>query len=113
MESMDDIFPKRHESVLYNSSKSFQDEVDRQDKIEREKASIKLQFDLTKRLQDLEATLQKQREIDRQETAKEKEIEQIQRQHERHSDRWFAAGTIVIAALLGGLVVKMLDIFFK
>jgi thiol:disulfide interchange protein len=112
MADFDDIFPKR-DSVLYNTSKSYQDEVDRQDNIDREKTAIRLQFDLTKRLQDLEATLQKQREIDRLERAKEKEIEYIQRQDERHSDRWFTAKAIVIAALLGGLVVKLLDIFFK
>ena len=101
MVEVGDIFPKR-EGVLYNTSKDFQDEVDRQDQIQREKISIKLQVDLTKRLQDLEATFQKQREIDRQE-----------REKERHSDRWFTAKTIVIAAFLCGLVVKMLDIFFK
>jgi hypothetical protein len=112
MVEIDDIFPKR-DSVLYNTSKDFQDEVDRQDKIEREKISIKLQFDLTKRLQDFETRLQKQIEIDRQERANEREADYIQRQVERHSDRWFAAKTIIIAAVLGGLVVKLLDIFFK
>jgi len=112
MVEIDDIFPKR-KGVLYNSSKEFQDEVDRQDKIEREKGSIKLQVDLTKRVQNLETTFQKQIEIDRQERAKEREADYIQRQDERRSDRWFAAKTIVMAALLSGLVVKLLDIFFK
>lgn len=113
MAGIDDIFPKRHESVLYSSCKEFQDEVDRQDRIERERNSIELQFNLTNRLQDLESTLQKQREIDRQERAKEKEIEQIQRQEERRSDRWFAAKTLIIAAILGALLTKFFDFIFR
>lgn len=71
MAGIDDMFPKR-ESVLYNSSQQVRDEVDRQDKIQREKISINLQVDLTKRLQDLEVKYQKQVEIDRQERAKER-----------------------------------------
>lgn len=100
-------------SSSLESQKQYRDEIDRQEEIERGKISIKLQVDLTKRVQDLEATLQKQREIDRQERQKEREADYIQRQKERHSDRWFAAKTLIIAALLGGLVVKLLDIFFK
>lgn len=113
MIEFDDLFPKRHESMLYNSSQQVRDEADRQEKIDREETSIKLQLELTNRLADLKTTLQKQREIDRHERANEREADYIQREHERHSDRWFAAKTIVIAALLGGLVVKLLDIFFK
>ena len=105
--------PNRRNSLLYNSSYEYQKEVNRQEKIDREELSIKLQFDLTKRIQDLETTLQKQREIDRQETANERETDFIQRQKERHSDRWFSAGMLIIAAILGGLVAKLLDIFFK
>ena len=113
MIEFDELFPKRPESLLYNSSQQFRDEVDREDKIEREKASIKLQLDLTKRVQDLEATLKKQREIDRQDRAKEREADYIQRQSERHSDRWFAAKTLIIAALVGALVVKLIEYFFR
>ena len=110
---IDDLLPNRRDSMLYNSSYEFQKEVDRQEKIDREELSIKLQIDLTKRLQDLETTLQKQREIDKGERAAEREADYTQRQHERNSDRWFAAITIIIAALLGGLVVKLLDVFLK
>ena len=113
---MSDLYnksPNRRESALYNSSYEFQQEVDRQEKIDREELSIKLQIDLTKRLQDLEATLHKQKEIDRKEREKEREADYIQRQQERYSDRWFSAKTIIISALIGGLIVKLIDIFFK
>ncbi|MBS1533187.1 MAG: hypothetical protein JSU01_23005 [Bacteroidetes bacterium] len=110
---MDDIFSERRKSVLYNSSYEFQQEVDREEKIEREISALKLQVELTKRVQDLETTIQKQREIDRQERAKEREADYIQRQQERHSDRWFSAKTLIIAVVLGGLFVKLLEFIFK
>ncbi|HTI60502.1 hypothetical protein [Mucilaginibacter sp.] len=110
---IDDILPKRRESILYNSSQQVRDDVDRKEKIEREEISIKLQVDLTKRVKDLESTLKKQREIDRQESAKERELDYFQRQEERRKDKWFTGILLVIGAILGGLVVKLLDIFFK
>jgi hypothetical protein len=105
--------PKRRESILYNSSQQVRDEVDRQEKIEREEISIKLQLEVTKRLQDLESTFQKQREIDRQARIKEREADYTQRQEERRKDRWFTAILLVIGAILSGLLVKLLDIYFK
>lgn len=104
-------------SRTLESQKQFRDEVERQEKIEREKDSIKLQSDVTKRLQDLQATFQKQREIDRQERGKEKEIEQIRRQEERRSDRkllWkIGIWCAVIGSVMGAVVAKLFDVFFK
>ena len=113
MSDLYNMFSKRRKSVLYNSSKEFQDEVDRQEKIEREEVSIKLQIDLTKRLQYLETILQKQRETDRLERQKEREADYIERQQERYSDRWFAAKTLIISAVIGGLIVKLIDFILK
>ena len=110
---MDDIFSEKRKSVLYNSSYEFQQEVDREEKIAREINSLKLQFEATERLKGLEATLQKQREIERFERQKEREADYIQRQKERHSDRWFTAKTIIIAALLSTLVSILFNYFFK
>jgi hypothetical protein len=106
MSDLSNILPNRRNSALYNSSYEFQQEVDRQEKIDREELSIKLQIDLTKRLQDLEATLQKQRETDRQEKAKD-----------RVSDRkllWkIGIWCALIGAIMGGIVAKLFDIFLK
>jgi hypothetical protein len=119
MVEIDDIFPKR-EGVLYNTSKDFQDEVDRQDQIQRDKISIKLQLDLTKQLQDLEATFQKQREIDRQERDAERKLylereakAEIVRKKERVRDRRLLWKASIIAAVIGAIVASVLTIILE
>jgi hypothetical protein len=113
MARIDDILPKSNDWEIFAFSKEAQDLHNSKEKIEREKESVRLQGDVAKRLQDLEVKYHKQREIDKQERAKEKEIEHIQRQEERRSDRWFAAKTLIIAAILGALLTKLFDFIFR
>ena len=75
-----------------------------------EQEQLNPRSDVAKRLDDLETKFEVQREIDRQEKAKEKELEHILRAKDR---QWFTTVIALHAALLGGLVIKMLDTFLK
>lgn len=106
-----DFIPQDDDRGMFAHSKEAQDIRNSELRIEREKEQLSLQTDVTKRLDDLEINFQVQRKIDRQEKAKEKALENILRAKEKVSNQWFTAIMALHAALLGGLVIKMLDIF--
>jgi len=112
MSNFFDIRAQVEESALMHS-KQVQDIVHSKQKIEREKEQLILQREISKRLLDLETNFQAQKQIDRQQRAKEKELERIEKIKEKQSDRWYAATFLIVGAVIGGLMVKLLDIFFK
>lgn len=85
MANIDNV-PKPPDLGLAAYSKQVYDSPSHQEKLKREEKEMERQ----------------ERAIERQEKTKEKE-----------SDRWFSVTSLILGAILGALVVKLFDIFFK
>ncbi|GAB2973075.1 hypothetical protein GCM10027049_03780 [Mucilaginibacter puniceus] len=97
------------ESQIAQHSKQAKEILESEQRIVREKESLALQRDQTKRLQYLETKFQAFKD----ERAKELMADHIRRQKEKQADRWFQAFLLIAGAALGVLGTKLADIFFK
>ncbi|MDB5125177.1 MAG: hypothetical protein JWP94_3306 [Mucilaginibacter sp.] len=101
MARINDITSKQSELGLAAYSKQFQDSKSYQDAIKKQEIGAQRQEKADEKA------------VERIEKAKEKEVELIEKKKEKQSDRWFQAKLLIIGAVVGGLVMKLFDIFFK